>query len=125
MTSGEDTAKKKVKINQKDLYREELFTDIQTGTIRQMTPVKPNGEVDKERRTLFFGQTSLITEHGILPIQFPIEAKNLQQAIDRFPDAMERYVDMMIEEARKIQREEQSRIIVPRSMQGESRIILK
>lgn len=125
MTSGEEKTRKKVRINQKELYREEFFTDIQTGTIRQLTPVKTNGEIDKNRKMLFFGQTTLLSEHGPLPIQFPVEAKSLQQAIDNFPDAMERYVEMMIEEAKRIQREEQSRIIIPRVTPAESNIILK
>jgi hypothetical protein len=125
MTAGEETKRKKVRINQRDLYREEFFTDIQTGTIRQLTPVRANGEIDKSRMMLFFGQTNLITEHGPLPIQFRIEAKSLQQAIDKFPDAMEQHVEMMVEEAKKVQREEQSRIIIPRATPADSNIILK
>jgi hypothetical protein len=125
MSPEEEATQKKIKISQKDLYREEIFTDLQTGVIRQLTPVKINGEFDKSRKMLFFGQTQLMTQQGPLPIQFPIEAKNLQQAADKFPDAMERFVEAMVEEAKKIQREEQSRIIVPPTLSQGSSIIMK
>lgn len=57
--------------------------------------------------------------------EFPIEAKNLQQAAENFPDAMEQYVEAMLEEAKRLQREEQSRIIVPGAMPPESNLIFK
>lgn len=125
MTSAEETTKKKIKFNQATLYRDENFTDLQTGGIRQLTPVKANGDIDKGRKVIFYGQTQLITQHGALPIQFPIDAKNLQMAMEQFPEAMEQYVEGMVEEAKKIQRDEQSRIIVPRPLSPESKIILK
>ena len=125
MSAEEETTTQKVKISQKDLYREEIYTDLQTGVIRQLTPVKINAEIDKNRKIIFFGQTQLMTQQGPLPIQFPIEAKNLQQAAENFPNAMEQYVEAMLEEAKRLQREEQSRIIVPGAMSPESNLILK
>ncbi len=122
MSDTEETAQK-IKINLQNLYREEVFTDMRVATVRQMTPVKPNGEPDKNRKILFFGQTQLITEHGPLPIQFPIEAKNLHEALEKFPEFMEKFMARMIEEAKEMQRQEQSRIIVPGA--GDSKIILK
>jgi hypothetical protein len=108
-------SEKKIKFNQSNLYREEVFTDLKTGSIRQMTPVKPNGDLDKTREVLFAGQSQIYTPHGAVPIQFPIDAKNLQQAMERFPEAMEAYVSHLVEEAKEMQRQEQSRIIVPGS----------
>jgi hypothetical protein len=113
----------KIRINQQNLYREEVFTDVRMAAIRQLTPVKTNGEIDKGRKIIFFGQTQLITPHGPLPIQFPIEAKNLHEAIEKFPEVMEKFMEKMLEEAKEMQRQEQSRIIVPDT--GESKIILK
>ncbi len=115
----------RVRINIQDLYKEETFTDRRVGAIRQLTPVKPNGEFDKARKILFIGQTSLVTQHGPLPIQFPIDAKNLQQALERFPETMELFVHNMIEQAKEMQRQEQSRIIVPSSNIADPRIVLK
>ena len=42
-----------------------------------------------------------------------IEAKTLQEAMNRFPQAMKEAVDRLIEEAREIRRRESSRIVVP------------
>lgn len=85
------------------------------GSIHQMTPVKPNTEIDKQRKVMFIGNTQLITQQGPLPVRFPIEAKNLQQAIDKFPDSLEAFVKKMVEEAKELQRKEESRIIMPGS----------
>jgi len=104
---------KRVKFNQSNLYREEVFSDLTIGSIRQMTPVKPNGEIDKNRKLLFMGQSQIYTPQGPLPIQFPIDAKNLQQAMEKFPEAMEAYVTHLVEEAKEMQKREQSRLIVP------------
>jgi len=62
----EDTEKKGVKINQQNLYKEEVFTDLKVANIRQLTPVKANGEPDKTRKIMFFGQTQLVSPHGPL-----------------------------------------------------------
>jgi hypothetical protein len=104
-----------IRINQNNLYREEIFSDLTVGTIHQMTPVKPNAELDKKRTVIFIGNTQLITQQGPLPVRFPIEAKNLQQAIDKFPESLESFVKKMVEEAKELQRKEESRIIVPGS----------
>jgi hypothetical protein len=98
---------------------------MRVGAIRQLTPVKPNGEFDKNRKILFIGQTSLVTQHGPLPIQFPIDAKNLQQALEKFPETMELFVENLIEQAKEMQRQEQSRIIVPGSNIVDPKIVLK
>jgi hypothetical protein len=117
----------KIKFNQQNLYREEVFSDLAVGSIRQMTPAKPNGEIDKARKILFVGSSQIYTQQGPLPIQFPIDAKNLQQAMEKFPEAMEEFVEHLVEEAKEMQRQEQSRIIVPGGAppSGGSGIILK
>jgi hypothetical protein len=122
MTITEE-APKKIKINLQNLYKEDNFTDMQVATVRQLTPVKSNGEIDKSRKVVFIGQTQLMTPRGPLPIQFPIEARNLHEALEKFPEYMEQFMNKMVEEAKEFQRQEQSRLIVPG--QGESKIILK
>ncbi len=113
MESVNEKTQGKIRINQNSLYREEVFTDMTIGSLHQMTPVKVNGEIDKQRKIMFIGQTQLITKQGPLPIRFPIDARNLQQAVDKFPEAMEDFVNRMIAEAKEIQRQEESRIILP------------
>ncbi|MCX7816164.1 MAG: hypothetical protein N2317_01460 [Syntrophales bacterium] len=112
--SQEEKPLNQIKMDANNLYREEVITDLKVGNIRQFVPVKANGEIDKKRKTLYFGQTQVITPHGPLPIQFPIDAKNLQQAIEKFPETMSIFIERMVAEARERQREEQHRIIVPR-----------
>jgi hypothetical protein len=111
----EDNRPASIRINQNNLYREEIFSDLMVGSIHQMTPVKPNAELDKQRKVMFIGNTQLITPQGPLPVRFPIEAKNLQQAIDKFPESLEAFVKKMVEEAKELQRKEESRIIMPGS----------
>jgi hypothetical protein len=109
------------KLDRSNLYQEETFTDLNVGTVKRFTPVKPDGTPDKSRKTVFSGQSNLYTPHGPLPIQNMIPAKDLAQAFKRFPDAMEEAVKRLVEEANKIQNEKpspliqtpQSRIIVP------------
>jgi hypothetical protein len=124
MTESEGN-EKKARFNQQNLHREEIFSDLTMGSIRQMTPVKSNGETDKTRPILFVGQSQIYTPQGPMPVQFPIDAKNLQQAMDQFSTAMEEFVARLIEEAKEMERQEQSRLIVPGGAQGGSNIILK
>ena len=104
-----------LKIDRSNLYREESFTDLKVGIIKRMTPVKSDGSADKTRKTLFVAQTSLMTPGGPFPIQAVIQAKELQQAIKKFPEAMKAAVDRLAEEAKKYKEQEQSRIEKPQS----------
>jgi hypothetical protein len=116
---------KKVRFNQQNLHQEEVFSDLTVGSIRRLTPVKPNGEPDKNRTVLFVGQSQIYTQQGPMPIQFPIDAKNLQLAMEKFPEAMEEFVAHLVEQAKEMQRQEQSRLIVPGgATSGGSNIIL-
>jgi hypothetical protein len=110
------------KLDRSNLYREEAFTDLKTGSIKKFTPVNPDGTPDKTRKTVFVGQTNVYTPHGPLPIQNVIQAKELAQAVKRFPEAMQQAMERIIEEANKMKQEEdkppliqtpESRIIVP------------
>ncbi|MBC8443867.1 MAG: cytoplasmic protein [Deltaproteobacteria bacterium] len=107
------------KVDRNHLYKEETFTDLRFGSIRRLTPAKPDGAADKSRKIIFIGQTSLMTPSGPVPIQSRIQAKDLQQAIKRFPEYMEAAMELMIEEAKKFHEREQSKIKEP-----ESRIIV-
>jgi hypothetical protein len=109
------------RLDRSNLFLEETFTDLKTGTVKRFTPVLPDGSADKSRKTLFLGQTSIPTPHGSLPIQNIIPAKDLAQAFKRFPEAMEAAMQQLIEEAKKVKQETaspliqtpESRIIVP------------
>jgi hypothetical protein len=102
-----------IKLDAASLYREEIFTDRRAGTLRRLTPVTADGAVDAARAVLFSGQTQLLTPGGVLPLGFDIEAGTLQEALDRFPEAVKLALDEAIEEAREMRREQASRIVVP------------
>jgi hypothetical protein len=50
-----------------------------------------------------------------LPIQSLLEAKNLREAMENYPAAMKTAIEKMLEEVKKMQQKEDSRIIVPGS----------
>ena len=62
---------------------------------------------------LYSGQTQLLTPTGVLPLGFEIEASSLQDAIQKFPEAVKEALEQAIEEAREYRRESASRIVVP------------
>jgi hypothetical protein len=103
----------KLRIDTRNLYREETLTDLQAGSIRQLIPVTLDGKNDTSRRLIFVGQTQVMTQMGPLPVQGPIEARTLSEAIEKFPEAIQAAIDAMMEEAREAQRKEASRIVVP------------
>ena len=102
-------------IDRSDLYREESFTDLKAGTIKRLIPVRADGSQDNTRKTVFVGHTSILTPNGPLPIQNVIAAKELQQAIKKFPEAMHAAMDRLMEEVKKYQEQEQSQIQKPDS----------
>lgn len=96
-----------------NLYREESFTDLKIAQIRRLTPVKPDGTQDDSRPVIFIGETQLMSARGPLPIQTPIEAADIKEAFEKFPVAINAAVERMIDEAKEMQRQEASRIVVP------------
>ena len=106
-------------IDRSNLYLEESFTDLKAGTIKRLTPVRPDGSQDNTRKIVFVGHTSILTPNGPLPIQNVIAAKELQQAIKKFPEAMHEAMEHLMEEVKKYQEQEQSQIQKP-----DSRIIV-
>jgi len=118
-TEGE-TKKFDFSLDRSNLFLEETFTDLKVGTLKRFTPVLPDGSLDKSRRTVFLGQTSIHTPHGPLPLQNIIVAKDLAQAFKRFPGAMDEAMQQLIEEAGKAEPEQASPII----QTPESRIIV-
>jgi len=100
-------------VDQDNLYLEESFTDLNLASIRRLTPVKANGLKDKNRKPIFVGHTQLMTPQGPLPIQCKLEAKNLKEAMEAYPETMIKAIEEMLEQVKKIQEKEESRIIVP------------
>jgi hypothetical protein len=100
------------------LYREEMISDRKMGTIRVMTPIKPDGSDDDARKVLYVGQAQIMTPMGALPVAFEIEADSLDQAVDGYAEAAKEAIDNTIKELKELQRQAQSSIVVPGSGGG-------
>lgn len=114
MSNGSGTKITDIKVSTDNLYKEESFTDLKLATIRRLTPVKIDGTVDESREPIFTGMTQLMSPNGPVPVQCIIEgAKNLSEAAAKLPEAIEKTVQAMIAEAKEMQRQESSKLIVP------------
>jgi len=102
-------------VKQDSLYLEESFSDLDMGSIRRLTPVKPNGLKDKSRKQIFVGHLNIMTPQGPIPIQAPIDAGNLKEAMEMYPGVMKIALKKMKEHVEKFNKEQESRIIVPGS----------
>ena len=100
-----------------NLYREDSITDLNVASIRKLVPIKPDGTEDDSRETRFFGHTQLMSPQGPLPLNAPLEAKNLEEAMAAFPAAMEQALAVMVERIKKAQEQQQ------REQRGGSSII--
>ncbi len=103
-----------------NLYREESVTDLKTASIRTLIPIKPDGSNDESREKIFVGHTQLMSPQGMVPLQSPLQATTFEEAMEKFPAAMKQALSEMIENAKKMQQEQErmqkntdSRIIVP------------
>jgi hypothetical protein len=100
-------------IDTANLFREESITDTQSANIKQLIPINLDGTEDSSRERQFVGDTTLMTQMGPIPVQFPIPAKNLQEAFTMFPEGVQGAVEKLQERAQEMAREEASRIVVP------------
>ena len=102
-----------IKMDDQNLYKEEVYTDLRVGSLKQLTPVTKDGERDISRPLAFIGETQLMSQVGPLPVQTRIEADNLKAAVEGFPAAIQTAVEAMIDEVKELQRKEMSKIVVP------------
>ena len=113
MNRNEQQPLSDIQVDRNNLYREENYTDLKVASIRRLVPVKPDGTPDRTRRQVFIGQAHLMSQMGPLPVQCNIEAADLEEALRKFPQALARSVEDMMEEANEKRRQESSRIVVP------------
>jgi len=118
MNSSEGKRIADVQVDEKNLYREETFTDLRVASIRRLVPVRTDGSQDNSRATLYMGNAQVMSSMGPLPVQCQIEAGSLNEAIEKFPQALEKAIEQMVEEAKEYRRQESSRIVVPTSQPG-------
>jgi len=113
MSDAEKINLDNISVDEAGLYREEMITDLKAASIQVLTPIKVDGSADETRQTKYVAQTQLMSRAGVLPVTAHIEADSLADALSKFPEAIKEAVDRMVEEAREMQRQEASRIVVP------------
>jgi hypothetical protein len=115
---ADETGAPELRMDPTSLYREDTYTDRRIGTIRVLTPVTPEGSTDLGRPVLYVGETQLLTTGGLLPLVFEIEARSLNEAVDKFPQGAEAAIERTRREIEQLRREAASQIIVPDRMPG-------
>jgi hypothetical protein len=95
------------------LYREEVITDRRVGTLRVMTPIKVDGSPDLGRPVLYVGEAQLLTQAGLLPLVFEIDATSLPDAIEKFAAGATGAIERTRRELEELRREAASQIVVP------------
>ena len=98
------------------LYREDVITDRRVGTIRVMTPIKPDGATDPGRDVVYVGEAQLLTPAGLLPLVFEIEAQSLADAVEKFAAGAGVAIERTRRELEELRREAASQIVVPQGM---------
>ena len=118
LSDEEQLGLKDLAVDRNNLYREESYTDLKVATIRCMFPITADGSPDASRPKLFSAQTTLMSQAGPVPVQAALDAETLDEAIEKFPQAINEAVERLVEEAREMQRQEASRIVVPGQSPG-------
>ena len=116
--ASDDLQEAEARMDPTNLFREEVITDRQVGTIRVLYPVNANGQPDGGRRVLYVGETQVLTPAGMLPIAFEIDALSLAEAIEKFGEGVKEAVERTIREIQELRREQASQIVIPRGMPG-------
>ena len=102
-----------IRVDPKQLYLEEIFTDRRVGTIRRLTPVGKDGERDQSRAVLYVGETQVLTPAGALPIAFEIGAGSLEEAAEKFGALAREAIERTVKELQELRRQAASSIVVP------------
>ena len=116
--ASDDLHEAEARMDPTSLYREEVITDRQVGTIRVLNPVTAEGRPDGSRKVLYAGETQVLTPAGMLPIAFEIDALSLAEAIEKFGEGVKEAVERTIREIQELRREQASQIVIPRGIPG-------
>lgn len=110
---SDDRLQLELKMEEGDLYLEEIFTDRRVGTIQRLSPVDKDGRPDASRKVLYVGQTQLMSRMGALPLSFDIEATSLGDAVLKFADGANKALAETMQKLEEMRREQASSLIVP------------
>jgi hypothetical protein len=113
MATRQPETTNEIKVDPKQLYLEEIFTDRRVGTIRRLTPVTKDGVRDQGRAVLYIGETQVLTPAGALPIAFEIGAGSLEEAAEKFGQLAKEAIERTVKELQEMRRQAASSIVVP------------
>jgi hypothetical protein len=117
-TMADQQSLENIKIDGTNLWKEENITDLQVGSIRVLTPIKLDGSEDEGRAATYSATTNIMTPGGALPISGEIEATNLEEAVEKFPEAINAAIQQLQDDMVKMQQEQANRIVTPDELRG-------
>ena len=112
---ADEAANANIEMDSTNLYIEEGFTDRRVGNLQRLSPVTTDGQPDSSRPVLFIGQTQVLTPAGALPLNFEVEAANLEEAIAKFGDHAQTALADTMERLEEMRREQATSLIMPGS----------
>lgn len=115
---SEENTLENIRIDGSNLWKEEHITDLKVGNIRKLTPIKVDGTEDEARQANYSATTNIMTPGGALPISGEIEAATLEEAVEKFPEAINAAVKKLQEDMVKMQKEQASKIVTPDELRG-------
>ncbi len=121
---AEENTLENIKIDGANLWKEEHITDLKVGNIRKLTPIKADGTEDEARTATYSATTNIMTPNGALPISGEIEATNLAEAVEKFPDAINAAVKKLQDDMVRMQQEQANQIVTPDQLRGGNDIII-
>ncbi|MBN2702809.1 MAG: hypothetical protein JXR23_01225 [Pontiellaceae bacterium] len=113
-----ENALENIEFDGSNLWKEENFTDLKVGTIRKLTPIKLDGTEDESRKATFSATTNVMTPSGALPISGEIDAETLEEAVEKFTDAINAAVKQLQDDMIRYQQEQASKIVTPDQLRG-------
>jgi hypothetical protein len=115
---AEESLDLELKMEESDLYQEEIITDRRVGTIQRLTPIDKTGKPDPGRPVVYVGQTQLMSRMGALPLNFEIPGDSLEQAVQNFATAANGALQETMQKLEEMRREQASSLIVPEAGGG-------
>ena len=107
-----------IKFDGANIWKEENYTDLKVGSIRKLTPIKLDGTEDDSRNATFSATTNIMTPGGALPVSGEIEASTLAEAVEKFPEAINKAIEQLQEDMIRYQQEQANRIVTPDELRG-------
>ncbi len=88
-----------------DLWREEMITDRRVGTLRVMTPIRPDGSADPARHVAYVGEAQMMTNMGA--------SDSLAQAVAGYGEAAHEAFERTMRELQELRRQSASSLVLP------------